>query len=44
MRGDGGIYRRGKVWWVTYYHRGQQVRESAHTTDEEKAKKFLRCF
>ena len=42
MRGDGGIYRRGGVWWVAYYHRGQRVRESAHTIDEEKARKFLR--
>jgi len=42
MRGDGRIYRLGGVRWVAYYHRGQQVRESAHTTDEEKARKFLR--
>jgi integrase len=44
MRGDGRIYRRknSASWWVAYYHRGQHIRESAHTADEEKARKFLR--
>ena len=29
MRGDGRIYRRGTIWWVEYWHRGEQVRESS---------------
>src|SRR5439155_22555260 len=29
MRGDGRIYQRGQVWWVEYWHRGKQVRESS---------------
>jgi len=29
MRGDGRIYQRGAIWWVEYWHRGDQVRESS---------------
>lgn len=29
MRGDGRIYQRGAIWWVEYWHRGAQVRESS---------------
>jgi integrase len=29
MRGDGRIYRRGAIWWVEYWHRGEQVRETS---------------
>jgi integrase len=30
------------VWWVAYYHRGQEIRESAKTTSEQKAERLLR--
>jgi integrase len=42
MRGDGTIYLRGKIFWVSYYWQGKPYRESAKTTDATKAKKFLR--
>src|SRR5665811_2095954 len=42
VRGEGRVFRRGKVCWVQYYAHGLQVRESAHTEDEKKASKILR--
>jgi integrase len=42
-RGEGRIFLRGTVAWIQYYDaRGQQVRESSHSTDEKKAAKLLR--
>ena len=43
MRGDGRIYLRGQVYWVCYYLRGQQFRESADTSDPKQAGKFLKA-
>jgi hypothetical protein len=42
MRGHGRVFQRGGVWWVAYYHRGQEIRESAKTTSEHKARALLR--
>jgi len=41
-RGDGRMFLRGKIWWVQFYDRGEQVRESTGETDEKKAGRFLR--
>jgi integrase len=41
MRGDGRIFQRGGVWWVAYWVRGVEKRESAGRTEKE-AKKLLR--
>jgi integrase len=42
-RGEGRIFLRGNVAWIQYYDtRGQQVRETSHSTDEKKAAKLLR--
>ena len=41
-RGDGRIFLRGNIWWVQFYDRGEQVRESTGETDEKKALKILR--
>jgi integrase len=41
-RGDGRIYRRGPTFWVCYYLRGRQFRESAHTSDPKEAVKCLK--
>src|SRR5262249_35914111 len=41
MRGDGRIYQRAAVWWVEYWHRGQQVRESSKSTDRRVAPRLL---
>jgi integrase len=43
MRGDGRIYQRGQIFWVCYYLRGKQFRESADTRDAKTAEKFLRA-
>jgi integrase len=42
MRGQGSIYQRGSVYWVRYYLRGKEYRESARTDDPKKAERFLR--
>jgi integrase len=39
--GSGSVYKRGKTWWVTYYHDGKQVWESARTTDRAEARRIL---
>jgi integrase len=41
-RGDGRVFQRGQIWWVQFYVDGRQHRESAKTTDREKAEKYLR--
>ena len=41
--GSGNIYRRGRVWWLTFVDAdGRRVRESAKTTDPKKARSMLR--
>jgi integrase len=42
-RGDGPCYLRGSVYWVCYYLRGTQYRESTNETDEQKALKSLKA-
>lgn len=42
MRGSGRIYQRGPVWWIAYYRRGKEIRESARTTDRQKAERLLK--
>src|SRR5262245_26026011 len=41
-RGTGRLFQRGGVWWIAYYHRGQEIRESAKTASEQKAGRLLR--
>jgi integrase len=41
MRGDGGIFQRGPIWWVVYWHRGTRVRESSRSTDRRVAQRLL---
>ncbi len=40
--GAGGVYLRGKTWWVHYPTGLGTLRESAHTQDEKAARRFLR--
>ena len=42
MRGLGRIYKRGAVWWIAYYHRGKEHRESTESDRETVAKKLLK--
>jgi integrase len=41
-RGDGMLYRRGRIWWLKFYQDGDVVRMSAGTADERVARKLLR--
>jgi integrase len=41
LRGTGGVYRRGAVWWMRYSRNGHPIRESAETTDEKTALRLL---
>lgn len=42
MRGDGSIYKRGKVWWAKYVVNGVSYSESTGTTVKDDARAFLR--
>jgi integrase len=42
MRGMGRVFKRGSVYWISYYHRGQEFRESSDSDNESKAKKLLK--
>jgi hypothetical protein len=42
QRGTGRVFRRGNVVWISYYLHGVEHRETAHTDDEQQARKFLR--
>jgi len=39
--GSGRVYRRQATWWISYYFRGKELRESAKTGDEKTAKRLL---
>ena len=36
MRGQGRMFQRGGVWWIAYYHRGKEIRETTKKTSEQK--------
>ena len=36
----GGVYKRGRVWWIKYSVNGRPVRESAGTGDYKEAKRL----
>jgi hypothetical protein len=42
MRGMGGVYRRGRVYWIRYHQRGREYRESARSADRADALRLLR--
>ena len=42
MRGDGRVFRRGQIWWVAYYHHGQEHRESSKSRERKDAVRLLR--
>ena len=37
----GRVFRRGRIWWIAYCHRGREIRESTRAEDEGKAWKLL---
>jgi integrase len=42
MRGLGRIFKRGSVYWIAYYHRGKEYRESSESESETQARKLLK--
>jgi integrase len=42
MRGLGRIFKRGSVYWISYYHRGKEYRESCESESESQARKLLK--
>ena len=42
MRGNGRVFRRGKVWWIAYYHNGREHRESSKSRERKDAVRLLR--
>jgi integrase len=42
MRGEGLVYLRGKTFWIRYWHKGTEIRESAKTDDERTARRILK--
>lgn len=42
MRGNGRIFPRGRIYWISYYVHGEEQRESARTDDPKRAERFLR--
>ncbi len=42
MRGMGRVFKRGSVYWVAYYHRGKEYRESTHCENENQARRLLK--
>ena len=41
MKGSGGLYLRGAIWWIRYSHRGQEFRESSESESETVARRLL---
>ena len=42
MKGDGRVYRRGRIWWVAYYQDGQEYRESSKSRERKDAEQLRR--
>ncbi len=42
-RGDGRVFKRGRIWWIQYNHSGRTYRESSASTSEDKARELLRA-
>src|SRR5215468_6381149 len=42
LRGFGSPYLRGRVWWIRYHHRGQEVRESSRSERRLDAERLLK--
>ena len=40
-RGSGGVYRRGKKLWLSYYRDGRRIREPVRTKDPAEARRLL---
>src|ERR1019366_5509669 len=41
-RGNGTVYRRGRIWWIQYFVRGRIVSESSGFSDKADAENLLK--
>jgi integrase len=42
MRGFGRVFKRGSIYWIAYYHRGKEYRESSCSESEKVARGLLK--
>jgi hypothetical protein len=42
IRGMGRIFKRGPIYWIAYYHRGKEFRESSYSESEKEARRLLK--
>ena len=42
MRGMGRVLKRGRIWHIAFYHRGEEIRESSGSENESFARKLLK--
>src|SRR5215831_14862168 len=42
MRGLGRIFKRGSMYWIAYYHRGKEYRESSESESQTIARRLLK--
>lgn len=42
MRGMGRICKRGPIYWIAYYHRGKEFRDSSCSDSEKEARRLLK--
>jgi integrase len=42
IRGMGRIFKRGPIYWIAYYHRGKEFRESSYSDSEKEARRLLK--
>jgi hypothetical protein len=42
MRGMGRVLKRGRIWHIAFYHRGEEIRESSGSEHESAARKLLK--
>jgi integrase len=42
IRGLGSVYQRGRMWWIAYWSRGKQLRESSGSTKQADAERLLK--
>ena len=41
-RGEGRIWRRGRIYWIQFYGGAEQIRESSHSRNRDVAERLLR--
>jgi hypothetical protein len=42
LKGVGRVFQRGSDWWIAFYHRGKEIRQSSRCESEAQARKLLK--